>query len=347
MLTTSDLGLIPGASHDPVVDRRVTARMGSAMVGAAAILALWAALGGGESPVRPIVFAVSAISLAVAAWACVALPRRPAIFVALAVAATACTTTATVAGPAGADAAPVFYVSITLFAAYFLERRAAFGIVALVVCAYGAGVLAEQPPSALARFVLVTVTVVATAVFVRAIRDRLLRLIVALDRTARTDPLTGAMNRLGLEERLEEELERARRTDLPCAVLVGDLDSFKSFNDRFGHLAGDAVLRLAADVLRSRLRRLDTVGRLGGDEFVVILPGSDRRAADGVVRDLQSALLEHDTGFGEKVAMSFGVAVLPDDGATPGGLVGTADRELLAAKRALRDAYGSSSASSP
>jgi diguanylate cyclase (GGDEF)-like protein len=132
-----------------------------------------------------------------------------------------------------------------------------------------------------------------------------------------------------------------------CAVLVGDLDSFKSFNDRFGHLAGDAVLRLAADVLRSRLRRLDTVVRLGGDEFVVILPGRDRRAADGVVRDLQTALLEHDTGLGEKIAMNFGVAVPPDDGATPGGVVGTADRELLAAQRALRVAYGSNSASSP
>ena len=95
--------------------------------------------------------------------------------------------------------------------------------------------------------------------------------------SAVTDPLTGILNRRGLEERLERELAVAQERRLPLSLLVIDCDDFKEINDRAGHEFGDALLREIAEVLVASASRGRRGGRLGGDEFVVMLPGAGRR----------------------------------------------------------------------
>ncbi|HKJ05012.1 MAG TPA: GGDEF domain-containing protein, partial [Geopsychrobacteraceae bacterium] len=94
-----------------------------------------------------------------------------------------------------------------------------------------------------------------------------------LQRLAATDPLTGAANRRHFEERIQAEISRTQRQDLALSVLAMDLDHFKSINDRYGHHAGDEVLKAFVTGIRGGLRPVDLVGRFGGEEFMVLLPG--------------------------------------------------------------------------
>ena len=106
---------------------------------------------------------------------------------------------------------------------------------------------------------------------------------------ARTDPLTGLLNRRALEELLDMELERATRADRPLSVIVGDLDSFAAVNERHGHAAGDSALQLvAADCLKWK-RRIDQAARIGGEEFALLLPETDERGAFIVAERLRRA----------------------------------------------------------
>ncbi|WP_406672673.1 GGDEF domain-containing protein [Natronospira sp.] len=95
------------------------------------------------------------------------------------------------------------------------------------------------------------------------------------ERRAMIDPLTGVLNRHGLEVRLAEEAGRARRNQLPLSVLMIDVDHLKDINDQMGHGAGDRSLRSLADVLTASVRGSDQVARWGGDEFMVLLPETD------------------------------------------------------------------------
>jgi diguanylate cyclase (GGDEF)-like protein len=107
---------------------------------------------------------------------------------------------------------------------------------------------------------------------------------------ARRDQLTGLVNRRGMEEALETELQRARRTGSPLTVLMLDLDGLKVFNDTYGHLAGDRLIAAAAAGWRSRLRPTDVLARYGGDEFVAVLPGCDEGRALRVADAMLAAL---------------------------------------------------------
>jgi diguanylate cyclase (GGDEF)-like protein len=90
-----------------------------------------------------------------------------------------------------------------------------------------------------------------------------------------TDPLTGILNRRAFEVQLDKERERAQRTGVPYGLLIFDVDSFKDYNDRYGHAAGDEVLRRVSGVINAEARRIDTVARYGGEEFVVLATGTD------------------------------------------------------------------------
>jgi diguanylate cyclase (GGDEF)-like protein len=107
------------------------------------------------------------------------------------------------------------------------------------------------------------------------------RLVSRLEGLARTDPLTGVPNRRVWEEELPRELERARRTGAGVCLAMIDLDDFKAYNDRFGHQAGDLVLKEAASAWRSEVRSTDLLARYGGEEFVLLLPAC---ALDDAVR---------------------------------------------------------------
>jgi diguanylate cyclase (GGDEF)-like protein len=106
---------------------------------------------------------------------------------------------------------------------------------------------------------------------------------------ARTDALTGCLNRRGLEEVAARELARARRTGSPVTVALLDLDHFKRFNDTRGHDAGDALLRDAARAWQATLRETDVVARWGGEEFVVLLSETDAEAGSMVLDRLRAA----------------------------------------------------------
>ena len=115
-----------------------------------------------------------------------------------------------------------------------------------------------------------------------------------LEALSRTDGLTGLFNRSHWQNCLDAEFARSRRLNTPVALLMVDLDHFKSINDRFGHAAGDEVLRRAAALLRANLRCVDVVGRYGGEEFAVILPHTDGAAAQVVAERLRRALAGRD-----------------------------------------------------
>jgi diguanylate cyclase (GGDEF)-like protein len=157
-----------------------------------------------------------------------------------------------------------------------------------------------------------------------------------------TDPLTGIYNRRHLATRLEMEIDRAHRFSTDISVLMIDIDLFKRLNDAAGHRVGDIVLQQLAGLLRSVIRRVDTLARYGGEEFVVVLPQVHKAEGLQVAEKLRRTVEEADFGLpldGElaQVTISVGVANLPLDGATSERLLDCADAALYASKRAGRN----------
>jgi diguanylate cyclase (GGDEF)-like protein len=130
-----------------------------------------------------------------------------------------------------------------------------------------------------------------------------------LETLARTDQLTGVLNRRGFEAAAEEALGQARATERPMAMLMLDLDAFKQLNDTFGHAVGDDALRHVAGVLRGCAGgRGFIVGRQGGDEFAMMLPDVDRDGAAAIAEDIRAACAR-EIHNGVSVSVSVGVAV--------------------------------------
>jgi diguanylate cyclase (GGDEF)-like protein len=181
--------------------------------------------------------------------------------------------------------------------------------------------------------VLVFAVIGASVAVQAAFRTRLEGERAAMRRWALTDPLTGAANRRGLGERIEYEVTRHARLKHRFTVVMIDLDGFKGVNDRFGHHAGDDLLRDVAASMREAVRDQDTVARLGGDEFCVLAPETDRAGAERLAEKVHGAVHRVTTGL-EALSASVGVAVYPDDGTTPMEVLEAADAAQIAAKRA-------------
>ena len=154
-----------------------------------------------------------------------------------------------------------------------------------------------------------------------------------LRRLSVTDELTGLRNRRAFEERLALEFSISRRRHRDLAVLLIDVDNFKGINDRWGHGAGDAVLRRLSALLRTTVRLPDLVARYGGEEFVVLLPETGAQAALGFCRRLMERMAA-ETWDHEPVTVSIGLAALQDTLLNGFQLVTMADEALYAAKRA-------------
>lgn len=152
----------------------------------------------------------------------------------------------------------------------------------------------------------------------------------ALLHQARTDVLTGLLNRRAMDERIETELARIERLDRPLSLLLIDLDEFKQVNDTLGHAVGDDLLRATADTMRRVARAADEAGRLGGDEFALLLPGTPRAGAETVALRLRDEL----SALDHAVSASVGIATIDGDAVpTVAELVGRADEAMYAAKR--------------
>ena len=152
-----------------------------------------------------------------------------------------------------------------------------------------------------------------------------------------TDGLTGLYNHRHFRERLSLEMERSNRTGLPLSILMIDVDHFKGYNDRHGHLAGDNALRGVSKILQHGRRANDLVARYGGEEFAIILLDVGKAAAKEVAERICAQIAEFPFEFGStqpmgKLTISLGVAAFPDDGAEPALVLAAADRALFSAK---------------
>jgi diguanylate cyclase (GGDEF)-like protein len=138
-------------------------------------------------------------------------------------------------------------------------------------------------------------------------------------------------------------MERSNRTGLPLSVLMIDVDHFKVYNDRHGHLAGDNALRGVSKILQHGRRANDVVARYGGEEFAVVLLDVGKQAAREVADRICAQVAEFPFEFGGtqpsgRLTISVGVASFPDDGSEPALVLAAADRALFAAKTSGRNA---------
>jgi diguanylate cyclase (GGDEF)-like protein/PAS domain S-box-containing protein len=167
----------------------------------------------------------------------------------------------------------------------------------------------------------------------------LLHLSRALDRASRTDPLTGLLNRRGIDDEVERHAASALVSGEQCGVLVLDLDHFKTVNDSYGHPAGDRALRAVADAVLSELRADDAAGRWGGEEFLVLLPHTDEAGTVAVAERIRKsvAALRVPDDLGEPFTLTVSIGAAVAVGAAVRNATTTADQRLLAAKAAGRN----------
>ena len=156
---------------------------------------------------------------------------------------------------------------------------------------------------------------------------------------ALTDALTTLANRRAFDYALESEVARVMRYGPPLSLIILDIDSFKIYNDSWGHPAGDGRLRAVADLLRANMRHPDIAARYGGEEFALLLPFTDKAGAMLLAERLRAAAqanAPHESQNGEAIpgyTLSIGVSSFPEDGTTPEELLLAADNAELAAKR--------------
>lgn len=174
-----------------------------------------------------------------------------------------------------------FLLVVGVFAAYFTRVRAVVLVLGAGVVGYTAALIANPLLDSVHFGVLIVALVVGVSSFV-AVQSARIRSLV------RTDPLTGALNRRGLEEEARRVQAVAAREGSPTTVVVIDLDDFKTLNDEHGHALGDEVLTGAVRDWAAALRQGDVLARTGGDEFVVVLPGMPPSDAATLMQRLQA-----------------------------------------------------------
>jgi two-component system cell cycle response regulator len=162
-----------------------------------------------------------------------------------------------------------------------------------------------------------------------------------LERLAITDPVTHLKNHRFFQDHLRIEVERALRHERSLSLIMADIDHFKSFNDRYGHPAGDAVLKTVAARMLSQVRTLDTVARYGGEEFAFILPDtpfdSAKLVSERIRKAFDSSPFVGPGGAPTLVTLSLGVASVPNHAANASELITAADQALYRAKRQGRN----------
>lgn len=162
---------------------------------------------------------------------------------------------------------------------------------------------------------------------------------IQAQQVATVDYLTQVCNRRGFEQMAEYALSICRRVGTSATLLFFDLDGFKAINDRFGHAEGDRALALFAEVLRSVLREMDSIGRLGGDEFVALLMGANRSESSQVVQRINRALAQRNAEPGRAYTVAFSVGRVEYDPArheSLAALLAEADTAMYQRKQSRR-----------
>ena len=162
----------------------------------------------------------------------------------------------------------------------------------------------------------------------------------SVHRQATHDALTQLHSHRAFQQRLQEEVLRAGRSQAPLSLIMCDVDHFKSYNDRYGHQAGDHLLKTLAGVLASFARPVDFVARYGGEEFVVVLPGFARAEAVALAERMRARVAEEPfvfQGAPTHATMSFGVAAFPQDATSASQFVRSADERMYRAKHGGRN----------
>ena len=241
---------------------------------------------------------------------------------------------AALSGGARSPVLALIVIPVAMAAARFraqvvwLAAGSAVLVAILVATITGARQAIDHPLTLLVVLVmLVAVTAVATAL---ADAEQQFR------RESVLDPLTGLLNRSGLEARFIEVGEQARLLGRPVCLIMCDLDNFKRVNDRHGHERGDAVLREVSSEMRNSLRSFELFYRLGGEEFLILLPGIDLPGGVAIAQSLRAAVDAHCPG-GLSVTASFGVSAAVGEEIEFLPLFKAADAALYRAKRSGRN----------
>jgi diguanylate cyclase (GGDEF)-like protein len=154
----------------------------------------------------------------------------------------------------------------------------------------------------------------------------------ALERLATIDNLTGALNRTKLSEIIEREIEMVKRYDQPLSMIIFDIDHFKRINDRYGHIAGDYVLKTIADIVRENTRKIDYFVRWGGEEFMILSSETNLDKAYALAERIRKVIESHEfENFGE-ITVSLGVTEYKDAD-TENSFIKRADDAMYDAKR--------------
>ncbi len=232
----------------------------------------------------------------------------------------------------------LLYLLVALYAFYFFTPLQAALQLLIIAVAYGwalvaIGGAALEPT----RYVIALGTLTVAGVMIGLLKRHLRQLISRLDTAARTDALTGLLNRRGFEQVFDSELERARRGGHALGLIVGDLDEFKAMNDCCGHHAGDEGLARFARVLDNAARRIDTTARIGGEEFALLLPETDSDGAWRLAERIRGEVAEAFASDPVQLTVSFGVACYPAQGESAEQLLRAADQALYAAKELGRN----------
>lgn len=203
----------------------------------------------------------------------------------------------------------------------YLAVAAGWGL--LIYMVYSVGYADQRVLGALYGSIVLVFLVLARQFFVL---QENVRLYHAMEKLAVTDTLTGLYNRHFFNETLEREIERSKRYNSPLSILLMDVDNFKMFNDTYGHLQGDKVLKITARHLARDLRKADILARFGGDEFAIILPETNREGAISVGKKMEHSVAQQKYKDW-RLGLCVGVGIY-QQGMTLEGLIEQADRNL-------------------
>jgi diguanylate cyclase (GGDEF)-like protein len=233
----------------------------------------------------------------------------------------------------------IFYFWIAIYAFQFFSAWQAAGQVGFVFASYSVilGLFADPTSPEVTRWVVTTTALVVAGAMIGVLKNRNATLVADITEAARSDALTGLLNRRGFDERFNVELARARRNGERLSLLVGDLDRFKELNDFYGHQEGDRVLVAVGAALRDNRRESDAAARIGGEEFAVLLPDTDEQGAYLAAERIRAQVAQACERMPGKLTISVGVATFPQHGREGDTLMRAADQAVYMAKQLGRD----------